>query len=149
MLFRLDDRQLQAELAVQQSLLDEAKATLARWQQMPRTEDLPPSEARVKKFQAAVELRRDIIHKAHGPNPGQRYWLQAGTLDEDEDRNHNGVIDAIDDTLDLIRELKRKGTHDVDVHYLEVEGGRHDTQTWGQVMPDFLRWALIRGNSDG
>ncbi|WP_428303589.1 HlyD family secretion protein [Lacipirellula sp.] len=62
-LFRLDDRQLQAELAVQKSLLAEAEATLGRWQQMPRQEDVPPSEARVKKFQADVELRRDQLHR--------------------------------------------------------------------------------------
>jgi HlyD family secretion protein len=66
MLFRLDDRQLQAELAVQESLLDEAKATLGRWQQMPRLEDVPPSEARVKKFQADVELRRDQLQRTRG-----------------------------------------------------------------------------------
>lgn len=97
----------------------------------------------------ASRILHDIIRHAPGHHPGQRYWLQAGTLDEEEDRNHNGIIDAIDDTLDLIRELKRKGVPDTDIHYLEVEGGRHDTQTWGQVMPDFLRWALIRGSSDG
>lgn len=65
-LFRLDDRQRRAQLAVQQSLLAEAKATLARWQQMPRQEDLPPSEARVTKFQADVELRRDQLQRTRG-----------------------------------------------------------------------------------
>lgn len=62
-LFRLDDRLLRAELKVQKMLVEEAKATLTRWQKMPRTEDVPPSEARVKKFQADVALRQDQLSR--------------------------------------------------------------------------------------
>ncbi|MEP7168838.1 MAG: alpha/beta hydrolase-fold protein [Bacteroidota bacterium] len=40
---------------------------------------------------------------------GIKFWFQTGTLDETDDRNNNGVIDSIDDTLDLIHELKKKG----------------------------------------
>lgn len=71
---------------------------------------------------------------------GLRFWLQTGTLDEADDRNNNGVIDAIDDTLDLIKILKEKGYPEKDIHYREVEGGRHHPHTWGQVMPEFLAW---------
>ena len=63
-LFRLDDRQLRAELAVQQSRLAAARAELARWQQMPRPEDLPPSEARIRRMQSDVTLRADQLHRA-------------------------------------------------------------------------------------
>lgn len=89
-----------------------------------------------------ARIMHDIVHQAPGPNPGQRYWFQAGTLDEEEDRNHNGIIDAIDDTLDLIRALKHKGTPEQNIHYLEMEGGRHDVPTWGQAMPEFLKWSV-------
>ncbi|MEJ7666534.1 MAG: hypothetical protein WKG07_46960 [Hymenobacter sp.] len=41
--------------------------------------------------------------------PGQQFWLQAGTHDETNDRNGNGVIDAIDDTLDLLAALAGQG----------------------------------------
>lgn len=72
--------------------------------------------------------------------PGLRFWLQTGTLDEPDDRNNNGVIDAIDDTLDLIEILIKKGYPKSAIHYREVEGGHHHPHTWGQVMPEFLEW---------
>lgn len=75
--------------------------------------------------------------------PGLRFWFQTGTEDEASDRNNNGVIDSIDDTLDLIAELTKKGYRPFkDIHYLEMEGGRHDTATWAQAMPEFLKWAF-------
>ena len=73
-----------------------------------------------------------------------RFWFEAGTKDETNDRNNNGVIDAIDDTLDLICALKERGYPDQDIRYVEVEGGEHNPQTWGEVLPDFLRWSFGR-----
>ena len=85
-----------------------------------------------------------IMHAtiAEGPRrDGFRCWLQAGTEDETDDRNHNGIIDAIDDTLDLIKVFKTLGCREgKDIHYLEVAGGRHEPATWARVLPDFLRW---------
>ena len=76
--------------------------------------------------------------------PKLRYWFQAGTLDEKEDRNNNGIIDAIDDTLDLMKALELRGYHPQnDLHYHEVEGGKHHPKTWALVLPDFIRWALL------
>ncbi|MEO1515538.1 MAG: alpha/beta hydrolase-fold protein [Bacteroidota bacterium] len=80
--------------------------------------------------------------------PGLRFWFQAGTLDEESDRNQNGVIDAIDDTLDLIDILQSKGYPSSAIRYVEVEGGRHHPDTWGEVLPDFLRWAYGRSNKE-
>ncbi len=72
-----------------------------------------------------------------------RFWLQTGTEDETSDRNHNGIIDAIDDTLDVIRELKALGYNEQrDIRYVEIIGGRHDLPTWAKIMPDFLQWAF-------
>jgi len=74
-----------------------------------------------------------------------RFWLQTGTLDETSDRDKDGVIDSIDDTLDLVAELERKGFRwGKAVTYVEVKGGRHDPETWGQIMPSFLLWAFGR-----
>ncbi len=84
----------------------------------------------------------DVLRRSR-PRSGLRFWLQAGTLDEESDRNQNGIIDAIDDTLDVIRELERLGYRlGKDIHYVQVEGGRHDLPTWAKVMPDFLCWAF-------
>jgi enterochelin esterase-like enzyme len=90
-------------------------------------------------------IMHDIIEKAWNKNENQRYWFQTGTQDEQEDRNNNGVIDSIDDTLDLIRELKRKDTPDECIRYLEVEGGEHNPATWGAAMYDFLVWTFGTG----
>ena len=86
-----------------------------------------------------------IIHETiqrDEPRPGLKFWLQTGTMDEKDDRNNNGIIDAIDDTLDLIEVLTNKGYTDKDIHYREVEGGTHHPHTWGQVMPEFLTWCF-------
>ncbi|WP_375438108.1 alpha/beta hydrolase-fold protein [uncultured Hymenobacter sp.] len=75
-------------------------------------------------------------------HPDHRFWLQTGTLDETNDRNHNGIIDSIEDTLDLMAVLVRQGLPDSRVRYVEVAGGRHNQYTWGHLLPDFLHWAF-------
>ena len=72
-----------------------------------------------------------------------KFWFEAGTKDETADRNRNGIIDAIDDTLDLINDLSALGYKPHrDIKYVEVQDGEHNPQTWGTVMPDFLKWAV-------
>ncbi|MBN8853664.1 MAG: hypothetical protein BGO55_11930 [Sphingobacteriales bacterium 50-39] len=72
---------------------------------------------------------------------GLRFFFECGTEDEREDRNGNGIIDSIDDTLDLIGELVKKGyDREKDICYIEVPGGHHDVATWARVMPAFLQW---------
>ena len=77
--------------------------------------------------------------------PELKFWFQTGTKDENSDRNKNGVIDSIDDTLDLIAELTKKGYRPFhDIVYHEVKGGEHNQHTWAQAMPQFLKWAFSR-----
>ncbi|TAE75342.1 MAG: esterase family protein [Bacteroidetes bacterium] len=71
---------------------------------------------------------------------GLKFWFQAGTEDETSDRNNNGIIDAIDDTLDLMQELKKKLYTQKDVTYYEMKGGKHNPNTWAEAMPIFLEW---------
>jgi len=74
--------------------------------------------------------------------PELKFFFECGTEDETEDRNHNGIIDSIDDTRDLITTLVNKGYDPLkDICYLEVPGGRHETATWAKVLPEFLLWA--------
>ena len=73
--------------------------------------------------------------------PSLKFFLQTGNLDETMDRNNNGIIDSIDDTLDLISELENKGYRkDEHIHYLEMLNGCHDVVTWGTAFPEFLKW---------
>ena len=87
----------------------------------------------------------DVVkNRTHAPH--LKFWLQTGTEDEKADRNNNGVIDAIDDTLDVIKELEAKGySCPGNITYVEIEGGKHDLPTWAKVFPDFIQWAF--GNS--
>ncbi len=90
----------------------------------------------------AHRIMHDIIARSEA-RFGMRFWLQTGTRDEADDRNGNGIIDSIDDTLDLINLLVSKGYRPhTDIKYTEVEYGEHNPKTWGAVMPQFLTWAV-------
>ena len=91
----------------------------------------------------AHRIAHEMVHQEHDVHPHLRFWFQAGTHDETSDRNNNGVIDAIDDTLDLMHALEHKGyLKGHDLTYVEVDGGQHNQATWGKVMGVFLRWAF-------
>src|SRR5688572_13312910 len=49
------------------------------------------------------QVREGIFH------PGLKFYFTTGSLDEKMDRNNNGIIDSIDDTQGLVRELEKKG----------------------------------------
>lgn len=73
--------------------------------------------------------------------PGLKFFLTTGSLDETHDRNENGVIDSIDDTLALIKDLAALGYEEPrDIRYINFEDGRHDIATWGRALPEFLKW---------
>jgi enterochelin esterase-like enzyme len=76
-----------------------------------------------------------------GRPDGLRAWFEAGRQDEKDDRDMNGVIDAIQDTRELIAVLVEKGMREADLQYLEADGG-HNVETWGKVLPQFLVWAF-------
>ncbi len=76
---------------------------------------------------------------------GLKFFFQTGTMDETMDRNNNGIIDSIDDTLTLIDELVKKGyRRKKDIRYFEVKNGTHDVATWAKAMPEFLKWGWGR-----
>ncbi len=81
-----------------------------------------------------LQIRKGNFH------PWLQFFIECGRLDEKADRNENGVIDSIDDALDLIVALKAKGYTDEHIHYLELEEGKHDIPTWGKAFPAFLKW---------
>jgi enterochelin esterase-like enzyme len=74
---------------------------------------------------------------------GLKFWFEAGTADELTDRNHNGLIDSLDDTVDMIKELTAKGYDGKkDIQFVVVKDGTHNQDTWKEVMPYFLKWAF-------
>ena len=73
--------------------------------------------------------------------PGLKFFFQCGELDETEDRNGNNVIDSIDDTIDIMRELLAKGWKEgKDMRYLQLPDGKHDIRSWAKALPVFLKW---------
>jgi iron(III)-enterobactin esterase len=74
--------------------------------------------------------------------PNLRFYFTTGSLDETADRNNNGIIDSIDDTLSLIEELKKQGYANADIRYVNYEDGKHDIATWARAMPGFLLWGF-------
>ena len=73
--------------------------------------------------------------------PWLTFFFETGTKDETADRNKNGIIDSIDDTISLIDELVKKGYDaEKDIRYLELNDGKHDVGTWAKAFPEFLKW---------
>jgi enterochelin esterase-like enzyme len=105
---------------------------------------------RSKDLDAGYTEKDRIMHEVvrnTKTKPSHSIWLQAGTLDEKEDRNNNGIIDSIDDMLDMVAELKAIGYQEkVDLVHHEVIGGRHTMETYGMVLPYFLHWAWPKAN---
>ena len=91
-----------------------------------------------------VEETDRIMHqqiKSGDFKKGLKFYFTTGSLDETADRNNNGIIDSIDDTLGLISELEQLGYEkETDIKYINFEDGRHDVETWGRSMPKFLLW---------
>jgi len=96
------------------------------------------------------ELHR-IMHqqiKKGRYQPNLKFFLTTGSLDETHDRNENGIIDSIDDTLALIGDLEALGYRNgEDIRYINYEDGKHDIATWKRGMPEFLRWGWSAPNS--
>lgn len=87
-------------------------------------------------------IMHKMIRETEG-KPELKFWLMAGTEDEVADRNHNFIIDSIDDTIDIIKELIRKGyNRPEDICYYEMVGGQHNIGSWAKVLPSFLTWAF-------
>ncbi len=86
-------------------------------------------------------IMHEVVRKTKR-KPLLNFWIQTGTQDEKADRNSNGIIDSIEDSLDIIQELIVKGYEENEITYVEVLDGKHNQQTWAEVMPDFLQWAF-------
>ena len=86
-----------------------------------------------------------IMHRRVKETPGHpalRMWFETGRQDEQADRDGDGVIDAIQDTEELVAILEQKGyRRGLDMVHLTIEG-RHDLPTWKRILPEWLVWAF-------
>lgn len=65
-LFRLDDRDLQSQLHVRQAAVEAARQRLQKLENLPRPEDIPPAEARVRQAEASLADAKELY----------RMWLE-------------------------------------------------------------------------
>jgi pimeloyl-ACP methyl ester carboxylesterase len=93
---------------------------------------------------------------------GARFFFAVGTDEEHDDRDGDGVNDAIDDTRDLVEgwrvghKLRAKGLRQLgyridagykagpsrtDVALFTLDGGQHHQASWARMLPVFLAWA--------
>ncbi|KAF1718629.1 esterase [Pseudoxanthomonas yeongjuensis] len=90
---------------------------------------------------------------------GSRFWFAVGSAEETDDRDGDGVIDAVDDTLDLASGLARLG-YSANLEYAShpsceeavafelLPDGRHNQAAWARMLPLFLRWAYGKERPD-
>ena len=64
LLFRLDDRQLAADLQVKEAQLQSAEAELDKLLSMPRPEEVPPSQAKLDEARARVVDLEDSVRRS-------------------------------------------------------------------------------------
>jgi multidrug resistance efflux pump len=69
-LFVVDDRALKAESLVKQQALESARAQLEKFQQMPRQEEVPPLEAKVREMRACLADCEHQLRRARQLFPG-------------------------------------------------------------------------------
>jgi enterochelin esterase-like enzyme len=100
-----------------------------------RTDDTDP----------ATKQASRIMHRRVRETPGHpllRMWFETGREDESADRDRDGIIDAIQDTEELVVELEKKGyRRGPEMVHLIVEG-KHDLPTWKRLLPEWLTWAF-------
>lgn len=104
---------------------------------------------------ARTRIARSML--AHGAPPDLRLFLAIGTDEEKDDRDGDGVNDALDDVRELVDgnadspglrglgyRIAGDGRHVAgrgDVALYVLPGGIHRQSSWGRMLPAFLRWA--------
>jgi multidrug efflux pump subunit AcrA (membrane-fusion protein) len=86
-LFKLDDRTQQAELVARQASLASAQAQLARLKSMPRPEEVPLAEARVKQAEVQVADMKNSLGMREGVTDKR-------AISEETVRNARFAVDA-------------------------------------------------------
>lgn len=100
----------------------------------------------------AVRQASRLAHRMVRETPERsvvpRLWFTAGDKEETDDRDGNGVIDAVQDTTELIDELARHGLkRHGNLAFQLVEGGEHNETAWARELGGFLWWAQPRGSA--
>ena len=73
--------------------------------------------------------------------PVSRIYLAVGTQEDTDDRDGDGVNDAVDDVFDATKALQRRQIpHEAAL----LVGGKHNQAAWSEMLPRFMRWLTSR-----
>jgi HlyD family secretion protein len=123
-LFRLDDRQMRAERSVRQSMLESARVNLAKLRAMPRPEEVPISEAKLREAQAGLADAREQFTRA------DRGYRTVAVSEDERFRRKNAVAAAEAQVARAEAELKllRDGAWKPDVAVAEAQVAMAEAQ---------------------
>ena len=156
-LFRLDDRQLQANLASRQADLKAAQAELQRLRQQPRPEEVPVQEAQVSEAEAQLEEAASRQQQTSTKLEGVRSLAARGAVTEIE--LTNAVAEYNISRAQKLRaeaalaqarsrlSLLQDGAWEADVAVAEAAVAQAQAQV-EQVMTDLDR-LVVRATVDG
>lgn len=142
-LFRLDDRHLQAELAVRQSALEAARRDLERLSNQPRPEEIPIKEALVREAEANFQRQEFDLARL-------RRLFDSGSATVEELERAEMAFDAADAQLARAlaeRDLLRAGSWDYDRAVAAAEVARTEAQV-AQIETELDR-LIVRSLVDG
>jgi len=122
---------------------------------------------------ATASLRTRLAQRMvdrSGKRVGARFWFAIGDSEDTDDRDGDGLNDAVDDLRDLIlgyragdgfrtRGLADLGyttdmaaaehaPRDAEVAYFLLRNGHHNQDAWKQMLPPFLAWAFGKAHPD-
>jgi HlyD family secretion protein len=142
-LFRIDDRDLKAELQTREAALTAAQAQLRRLEQMPRAEDVPPAEAAVE------EARAKLLDAEAAYNRDAQLYQRKMLAASDFDRSRYSLQAAkaalARSTADLAKLKAGAWKEDVDVQRAAVAEARSQVQSV-KLLLDRL---VVRAPVDG
>jgi len=142
-LFRIDDRDLKAELRTRESSLLASEAQLRRLEQMPRAEDVPPAEAAVE------EARAKLLDAEAAYNRDAQLYQRKMLAASDYDRSHYGVLAAkaalARSEADLAKLKAGAWKEDVEVQRAAVAQARSQVES----MKILLERLVVRAPVDG
>jgi len=142
-LFRIDDRDYQAQLAVREAELVSAEAQLHKLIAAPRPEDIPPARAAVEEAQARMNDAEAAL--ARTDRLFQRQMIAASDFDKDRYAYHAAKATYAKAKADLERILAGSWKEDIEIARAAVRLAQSQAET---IKTDLGR-LTIRAPMDG
>jgi multidrug resistance efflux pump len=142
-LFRIDDRDLRAELKVREASLASAVAQLDRLKDQPRPEDVPPAEASVEEARARLQDAEAAFKRS--ANLYQKQMIAASDYDKDRYMMQAARATLAKTEADLAKLKAGAWKADIEVQEAAVEMAKSQVENI-KVMLDRL---IVRAPVDG